>query len=129
MNDWYQTLRKPPLTPPSWLFGPAWTVLYLMIALSLFFFFRADRASVRAIIYILLGLHIIANIVWTPLFFGLRSMPLALVDILILDATLIYLIVQFWQVSKVSSLLLVPYLLWVTFATYLNAGFLVLNIN
>jgi len=127
MNDWYPTLIKPPLTPPSWIFGPVWTVLYLMIALSVFLFLRQVQVSERISLLVVLAVHLLANFAWTGLFFGLQSPPLALLDILVLDVTLILLVVNFWPVSKLSSILLWPYLGWVLFATYLNAGFLILN--
>lgn len=127
VNDWYQTLQKPPLTPPSWVFGPVWTALYVMIALSLFLFVRNNRGGGGVVLYLILGLHLLSNVAWTGLFFGLKSPGWALVDILILDATLIFLVIRFWEISKVSSALLWPYLVWVLFATYLNAGFLYLN--
>lgn len=127
MNPWYENLQKPPLTPPGWVFGPVWTVLYLMIALSLFLFFRSDRSEVGTSLYIILGVHLIANFAWSGLFFSLESPGWALVDILILDVTLLFLVVNFWQISKASSVLLWPYTVWVLFATYLNIGFVVLN--
>jgi len=127
MNPWYENLQKPPLTPPGWVFGPVWTVLYLMIALSIFLFLRSSRGNVGVWIYIVLGVHLVANFVWSGLFFGLESLPWALLDIIILDVTLLFLVVNFWGVNKASSVLLWPYTLWVLFATYLNAGFVVLN--
>jgi len=127
VNDWYQTLQKPPLTPPSWVFGPVWTVLYVMIALSLFFFVRNNRGDAGLLLYLILSLHLLSNFAWTGLFFGLQSPGWALLDILILDATLTFLVIRFWEISKISSALLWPYLVWVCFATYLNMGFLYLN--
>lgn len=127
MNPWYENLQKPPLTPPGWVFGPVWTILYLMIALSLFLFFSSDRSEVGIWLYIILGVHLLANIFWSGLFFSLESPGWALVDILILDVTLIVLVVHFWGINMASSVLLWPYTLWVLFATYLNAGFVILN--
>lgn len=127
MNPWYENLQKPPLIPPGWVFGPVWAVFYLMIALSIFLFLRSSRGNVGVWIYIILGVHLVANFVWSGLFFGLESLPWALLDILILDATLLILVVNFWGVNKASSILLWPYTLWVLFATYLNAGFVALN--
>ncbi len=127
MNPWYENLQKPPLTPPGWVFGPVWTVLYLMIALSVFLFLRSSGGTAGRGIYVLLGVHLLANFVWSGLFFRLESPGWALLDILILDVTLIFLVVYFWEISRVSSVLLWPYTLWVLFATYLNAGFVILN--
>ena len=127
MNEWYQSLTKPFLNPPGWVFGPVWTVLYIMITLSILLFLKNVKNSTGYNIYILLGIHIISNFAWTSIFFGLKSPFWALLDLVVLDITLVFLITNFWQVSKVSSILLWPYLLWVLFATYLNAGIWWLN--
>ncbi|HOY66208.1 MAG TPA: tryptophan-rich sensory protein [Candidatus Ozemobacteraceae bacterium] len=127
MNAWYATLRRPPLTPPSWVFGPVWTVLYLMIAASLLLYYRAEGRAVPARMHALIGVHVASNLAWTPLFFGCQVPGAALVDILALVGTLLVLITRLWKTHPVSALLLVPYLLWVSFATYLNAGFYALN--
>ncbi len=129
MNDWYESLQRPALTPPNWVFGPVWTVLYIMIALSIFLIVKNQRAGSGLGIYILIALHLMTNFSWTPLFFRLQSPGLALIDILILDVTLALMIYYFWQTNRVASFLLWPYLLWVLFATYLNFSFYILNRN
>lgn len=127
MNDWYRTLQRPPLTPPDWVFGPAWTVLYALIALSIILYVRAPKPGNPIPVYLLLGLHLTANLVWSYLFFGLQSPGAALLDIAVLDLTLVLLIAAFWRVSGLAAGLLLPYLLWVGFATYLNLMFWRLN--
>ena len=127
MNDWYENLQRPALTPPNWVFGPVWTVLYIMIAVSIFLFVKNHKTGSGFGIYFLIALHLIANVSWTALFFRLKSPGLALVDILLLDVSLILMIYWFWQTSRMASALLWPYLLWVLFATYLNVAFYVLN--
>jgi len=127
MNTWYEGLTRPPLSPPNWVFGPVWTILYIMIAVSIILYYQASGKQHVPLATAVLTLHIIANLAWTSLFFGLKSPLLALIDILVLDATLVLLIYLFRQASMVSALLLVPYLLWVSFATYLNAGLYWLN--
>ena len=129
MNDWYDALSHPPLTPPDAVFGPVWSVLYLMIAAALVLHLRADlrREPRRWWPWALWGLHLVANAAWTPLFFSLQSPGWALVDILVLDLTLAALIAVAWRTRRVASALLWPYAVWVGFATYLNIGFLVLN--
>jgi len=127
MNAWYAELNRPFLTPPNWLFGPAWTILYIMIAVSIIFYYKASGKEHVLLTTGILVVHLIVNFSWTPLFFGLQNPLLALIDILVLDVTLLVLIYLFWQASTVASLLLIPYLLWVSFATYLNAGFYWLN--
>ncbi len=127
MNGWYAQLDRPPLTPPSWIFGPVWTVLYIMIAAAIVLFIVRTRRERPYVAYGLIALHVVSNLIWTPLFFGLQSPAWALVDIVLLDITLALLIRRFWRDSRVASMLLWPYFAWVLFATYLNAGFLLLN--
>lgn len=127
MNTWYEELTRPPLSPPNWVFGPVWTILYIMIAVSIILYYQASGKQYASLATAVLIVHIIANLSWTSLFFGLKSPLLALIDILVLDITLVLLIYLFWQASTTAAVLLIPYLLWVSFATYLNAGFYWLN--
>ena len=127
MNDWYSKLARPPLTPPNWVFGPVWTVLYIMIAISLILYIKQTRQNLTYWAIAAIVLHLITNFSWTGIFFGLQRPGWALFDIILLDLTLALLIVHFWQTARLSSVLLWPYLVWVLFATYLNAGFYFLN--
>ncbi len=127
MNGWYETLQRPVLTPPDWVFTPVWTTLYVMIAVSLFLFLRGYRREQGYGIYVLIVIHLITNFAWTGIFFGLQAPGWAFLDILVLDITLIVMVWFFRHTSRISSILLWPYLLWVLFATYLNAAFYVLN--
>jgi len=127
MTVWYATLHRPPLTPPDWIFSPVWTVLYIMIATAIVLYYRSSHKPRPWLTTAVLGVHLLANFSWTYLFFGLRSPALALVDIAILDVTLVLLVRWFWQARRLAGLLLLPYLLWVLFATYLNVGFYRLN--
>jgi tryptophan-rich sensory protein len=127
MNAWYAQLNRPPLTPPNWIFGPVWTILYVMIALSITLYVRQTRSNPSIPAYILIGVHLISNACWTPLFVRLQCPGWALLDIILLDITLCLLIVIFWRVCRPASVLLWPYFGWVLFATYLNAGFFKLN--
>ena len=127
MNEWYETLQRPKFTPPDWVFGPVWTILYIMIAISLFLFLRKYKSENGYGIYVLIVLHLVSNISWTSIFFGLKSPGLALIDILFLDISLLLMVLFFWRTYDISSILLWPYLIWALFATYLNASFYVLN--
>lgn len=120
----YRALDLPPFAPPSWLFGPVWTVLYVMIAVAGWLAWRAD-AGPRA-----LGLwvgQLLLNLAWTPLFFAADRYVLALVDIVVLLLAVLATIVVFRRPSPVAAWLLVPYAAWVAFATALNAAIVVLN--
>jgi len=127
MNGWYQSLHRPPLTPPDWIFGPVWTVLYIMIALSIVLFVKNRTRGTGLAPYFWIILHLLANFSWTALFFRLRSPGLALIDIVVLDISLIVMIHYFWKTSRTASILLWPYSVWVLFATYLNVAFYILN--
>jgi benzodiazapine receptor len=128
IESWYQTLTSPPLTPPNWVFGPVWTMLYLTIGLSLYIFWESKaKETLKNHSYTIFILQLVANFCWSFLFFGLHSPLLALIDILLLLALIVANIYYFYQGSRYSAYLLIPYLLWVAFATYLNIGFLILN--
>ena len=127
MNAWYEGLKKPPLTPPNWIFGPVWTMIYLLIASSLYLYLRTKPKQHSEATVILLVIHLISNFIWTALFFRLQSPLLALLDIFVLDLSLAALIFLFQKTNKIAAALLLPYGLWVGFATYLNLGFFLLN--
>jgi len=127
MSEWYVNLIKPSFTPPNWVFGPVWTVLYILIACSVIIYLKTPAKHLPAITISLLILHLITNFIWTPLFFGLNSLLFSLIDILLLDLTLIGLIYLFWKTSVLAAVLLLPYLCWVSLATYLNIAFFILN--
>ena len=127
MNAWYEGLIKPPLTPPNWVFGPVWTIIYLMIASSLYLYLRTKPKQHPEATMVVLVIHLISNFMWTALFFSLQSPLLALLDIFVLDLSLAALIFLFQKTNRISAALLLPYGLWVGFATYLNLGFFLLN--
>ncbi len=120
---WYRGLVKPPGTPPSWLFGPVWTVLYLMMGVVLGRLFH--RKAWQALW--VFGMQMVLNLMWTPVFFGGQRIDVALAVISGLWFGISALIQIAWKVDKFSSLLLIPYLVWVSYASYLNAGFYWLN--
>ncbi len=125
--DWYQQLATPPLTPPDAVFGPVWGVLYVMIAAGILTWARIGDKFLPGVTWKLILLHLLANAAWSVLFFQFESPGLALLDILLLLATLLTLQGIFWRECRLSYYLLCPYFLWVMFATYLNAGFWWLN--
>ncbi len=126
-GDWYSQLHKPSWTPPSWLFGPAWTLLYAMMATAAWLVWRCDgwRAQRRALGWFLL--QWLLNALWTPLFFGLHRTGLALAEILALWAVLAMTLVAFWRVRPLAGWLMLPYLAWVSFAAVLNGAIWWLN--
>ena len=125
---WYPTLRKPSFTPPGAVFGPVWTVLYLLMGVSLYLVSRRGRAdgAVRRAEAIF-AVQLLLNAAWTPLFFGRRSPLLGLLDILPMWAAVMATMRAFYRISKPAALLLVPYLLWVSYAVVLNLSIWRLN--
>lgn len=129
---WYVTLTLPPVAPPSWIFGPVWTTLYTLMGIALFMVIKtrgldASRARLRDWSIALFFVQLFANTLWSILFFGLRNPAAALVDIILLDLLVLATTVLFVRVNRVAGLLLVPYLAWILFATYLNYQIMALN--
>jgi translocator protein len=123
-NAWLAALQKPPGYPPSAAFGLVWTVLYMMMGLSLAIILAATGARGRGLATIAFGVQLALNLAWSPLFFGMHRITGALVDILLLDAAVIVTIVLFARIRPAAAWLLAPYLAWILFATYLNGAIL-----
>jgi len=129
LSPWYAELHKPSWIPPSSLFGPVWTVLYLLMALAAWLVWR-QRAAHRENVHTALGCFVFQlalNAAWSWLFFGLHQTGLAFAEILSLWLMIAATILCFFKVSRVAGLLLIPYLLWVTFAAVLNGAIHRLN--
>jgi len=127
VTDWYAGLRKPGWTPPGWLFGPVWTVLYLSMAVAAWLVWRRAGFSGAAVPLAAFGIQLALNLVWSIIFFGQNNIGLALVDIVLLWIAIVATIFAFRQVSIPAGWLLVPYLIWVTFAAALNFSIWSLN--
>lgn len=126
--SWYVTLQKPLFTPPSWLFGPVWSTLFVLMGVSLYLVWKKglkSKQSVRSVK--IFGLQLVLNFLWSLLFFGFHSPVLALFDILILWFAILWTILTFAKLDKLSSILLWPYLAWVSFASVLNLFIVKLN--
>jgi benzodiazapine receptor len=128
ISPWYRSLHKPSWQPPDWLFGPAWTLILGLASLSAYFAWRsATDSGSRMLIAVLFLLNGIANILWSPLFFKLRRPDWALWEVPFLWLSILAPIVLLLPISRVASLLLVPYLAWVSFAAFLNLTIVRLN--
>lgn len=125
---WYGALNKPFFSPPNWVFAPVWTVLYLMMGVASYLIWKQGikKQKVRRTLTFY-AIQLFLNFVWSWLFFGLHSPMLALVDIVFLWVFIVLTILKFYQLSKPAAYLLVPYLLWVSFATLLNFAIVILN--
>ena len=127
VHDWYPSLQKPSWTPPSWVFGPVWTILYLMMALAAWLVWRKRRMEkVRGALG-LFAFQLALNAAWWPLFFGLKNPLAGLLDIVPLWAAILVTLLSFRKISLIAAVLLVPYWLWVGYAAALN--FAIWNMN
>lgn len=126
-TQWYQGLTKPEIYPPPALFGIVWTVLWVMIGLSLALIASAWGARGRGIALIAFALHFVGTLAWTPVFFGMQDMNTALYVLGYAAASLVVVIALFWRVRRLAAVLLVPYLAWACFATALNYQFIAAN--
>jgi len=131
ITSWYSTLNKPFFSPPNWVFGPVWTILYILMGISLYLFWKTKvnnkLKKVKKNGFVFFGIQLVLNSLWSILFFGLHNPGIAFLEIIFLWLSILLSIKYFQKVSKTSAYLLVPYILWVTFASLLNFAVWQLN--
>lgn len=127
MNLWYQTLTKPPFTPPASYFPIAWIILYILMGIAFLIIVYKPSSKTKSYAINLFLVQLIFNFLWSYIFFELQSIKYALIDVILLFVFLVFTIFYFFKLSKVSAYLLIPYLLQVIFAIYLTLGILILN--
>lgn len=125
---WYASLVKPPLNPPSWIFGPVWTTLYALMAIAAFLVWqkRAQEKKADEALRVF-ALQLTLNALWSILFFGMQRPGLAFLEIILMWLAIVWTMIMFYRISKPAAYLLVPYILWVSFASYLNFALWFLN--
>lgn len=120
-GNWYRQLKKPLWRPPDWLFAPVWTVLYASIALSGWLVWQEEAGTAGAALPLgVYAVQLLLNAAWTPIFFGLHRLGLAVIEIIVLLASILATIILFFPISAVAAYLLVPYFAWVSFAAALT---------
>lgn len=119
---WYATLPRPSWTPPSWVFGPVWTLLYTLMAIAAWLVWRRRNVTAVTVPITLFAVQLGLNLAWTLIFFGRRQVGLGLFDIVLLWVAILATIIAFWRVSRAAAGLMIPYLLWVSYAATLNYG-------
>jgi benzodiazapine receptor len=128
ITTWYATLVKPSFSPPKWIFGPVWTALYFLMGVSLYLVWTKGLKNKNVKIAMkIFGIQLILNSLWPILFFGLESPLYALIEIIFLWIVVAATIFKFYKISKNAAHLLIPYLLWVSFAMFLNYNIFILN--
>lgn len=128
IDSWYATLARPEFAPPNWVFAPVWITLFVLMGIAAFIVWQKglDRKQVKTAL-IIFGLQLVLNTLWSIIFFGLQSPGFAFVEIIFLWTAIVATIVAFAKVSKPAAWLLLPYILWVSFAAYLNFAIFWLN--
>lgn len=126
---WYSQLKRSKLTPPDWVFRPAWAVLYFLMGVSVTVFSIGGDYGIKSPGFIIFAMQLGLNLIWPVIFFQKHKILLAFIDIILLLIFICFNIVLFWQHSKLAAVLLLPYLLWIIFATFLNFEILRLNKN
>lgn len=127
MNTWYKELVKPPFTPPDTYFPAAWGILYTLMTISFFIILSKPHSKEKFIALNLFLIQLVLNFSWSYIFFNMQSIRLAMADVVLLLMFLIFTVISFFKISKTAGWLLIPYILQVIFAVYLNAGLLILN--
>ena len=128
VNSWFPSLVKPSFNPPSWVFGPVWTILYIMIGISLYLVWITKANKIlKKKSYWIFGIQLVLNAMWSIAFFGLQNPGLAFIVIVLLWISIILTMVEFYKIRKSAGYLLVPYFLWVSFASVLNFAIWILN--
>ena len=128
VKTWYAELSRPSFTPPDWTFGVVWPILYVMMGISVFMIWNRglDKRKVKVALGLFV-LQLVLNGLWTPIFFGLHMIALALIEIVLLWIAILLTILVFWRISKAATFFLFPYILWVSFAAILNTALWYLN--
>jgi len=129
ITGWYANLQKPSFTPPNWLFGPVWTTLYIFMGIAAFLVWQKgpQNPAVKTALLFFAG-QLILNTAWSWLFFGMNYILLAFIELLILWLAILLTILKFYSLSTTAFLLMLPYLVWVSFAALLNCSIWLLNI-
>jgi len=123
VKTWYLTINKPSFNPPNWVFAPVWIILFLLMGISLFLVWKKGKKGLP-----IFFIQLFFNILWSVMFFGLKSPLLGFVVIIVLWILILLTIIKFFRISKTAGWLLIPYILWVSFASILNLAILTLNL-
>ena len=126
-GDWYKKINKPSFNPPSWVFAPVWTLLFSLMGVALYLVWIAPSSKIRTIALVLFGVQFVFNVLWSYLFFGLNNPLASLIEIFVLLVFILITGIYFYFINRFAGYLLIPYFLWVSFASFLNYSLWKLN--
>jgi len=124
---WYASLNRPSFSPPNWVFGPVWTSLYILLGISFFLIWKEEASKERDLAIKVFSIQMLLNFAWSFIFFYFNLIGVALIEIILLWISIAAMIYLFYKIKPLAAYLNIPYLLWVSFATILNAGYYFLN--
>ena len=124
ISSWYSTLNKPSFNPPNWLFGPVWTVLYILMGIALYLVWNNHGSKIAVMFFVI---QLVLNFLWSFLFFSLKNSLIAFIEILVLLMMIVTTTIEFYPISAAAAYLMIPYILWVSFASVLNFSIYWLN--
>lgn len=124
---WYATLNRPFFNPPNWVFGPVWTTLYILLGISFFLIWKEEATKARDLAIKVFLIQMLLNFAWSFIFFYFNLIGAALIEIILLLISIALMIYLFYKIKRFAAYLNIPYFLWVSFATILNAGYYFLN--
>lgn len=127
LSDWYVALNKPSFNPPNFIFAPVWTALYTLMGISLFLIWQSPRNKTRTHALIIFGIQLFLNFIWSFLFFYFQQPALAFIEIIMIWFAILFMIILFYRANKWAAFIQIPYFLWVSFASVLNAAIWKLN--
>lgn len=127
VNVWYQTLNKPLFNPPSYLFGPVWTILYILMGISFYLILQSSNTVFRKRAVIIFCIQLFLNFCWSFLFFKFQLVGTAFIEIILIWLSIVLMIIAFYKINRTAAYLQIPYLLWVSFACVLNGSIWILN--
>ena len=127
VETWYQTLNKPSFNPPDWVFGPVWTTLYILMGISVWLVWKRKPSADRTIGIRIFWVQLFFNILWTYIFFGIQKIGLSFLEIIFLIFLIFSNIIYFLKIDKIAGYLLIPYLIWVLYASVLTYNIWILN--
>ena len=127
VNDWYQTLIKPSMNPPDWVFAPTWITLYVMMAVAGWRVWLRPENSLRRMAMVAFAIQLMLNLIWSFIFFGAKSPGFAAIEIVLLWISILITLLLFWRIDRFAGWMMCPYVLWVSFAIYLNISIVLRN--
>lgn len=127
VKTWYVTLEKPVFNPPNYLFGPVWTILYILMGISLYLIMQSPKNEIRKKAITIFIIQLVLNFCWSFLFFKFNLLGISFAEIILIWISILFMIITFYKIDKKAALLQIPYLLWVSFASVLNGSIWFLN--